>query len=94
MPKVTLGKDPPKDPPKERVEFFIANVDKYMRLRHKTAKEVASAAGLEERPFVNRQNGKTPYLLREMMEIMDYLKFSPADRAEVAGIEIKIYGML
>lgn len=89
MPKVTLARDPTK----ERSELFAANVDKYMRLRNKTPKEVAMIAGLNERPFTNRQRDPRLYSLVEMLKIMDYLKFSQADRAEVVGVEIKIYGM-
>ena len=89
MPKQNLVRDPTK----ERAELFAANVEKYIRLRNKRPSEVAKALGLTDQVFIRRRQNPRMFSLPEMLRLMDYLKFSEADRAEVVGIKIKIYAM-
>ena len=86
MPKSNLVRDPTK----ERAEIFAGNIDKYIRIRGNSNKEVAKAIGVSERVLYNRRESPKAFSLPEMLLIMDYLQFSPADRAEVVGVQIKI----
>ena len=51
---------------------------------------MAKAIGVSERVLYNRRESPKTFSLPEMLLIMDYLQFSPADRAEVVGVQIKI----
>ena len=86
MPKSNLVRDPTK----ERTERFAANIDKYMRIRTKNNGDVARAVGVSEQVFYKRRQNPKMFSLPEMLLVMDYLKFSSADRAEVVGVEIKL----
>lgn len=86
MPKQNLVRDPTK----QRAEIFAANIDKYMRIRGKSNGDVAKAVGVSDRVFFDRRKNPKTFSLPEMLLVMDYLKFSPADRAEVVGVQIKL----
>lgn len=89
MPKQNLVRDRTK----EQADLFAANVEKYIRLRGKSPGEVAAAMGLSDRVFAYRRQSPKSFSLQEMLRLMDYLKFSEADRAEVVGVKIKIYAV-
>lgn len=86
MPRQTLVRDPTK----ERAEMFAANIEKYMRIRRKTNLDIANAIGVTEQVMYKRRQKPKMFSFSEVIQIMDYLKFSPADRAEVVGVEIKL----
>ena len=89
MPKQNLVRDPTK----ERAELFSGLIDKYLRIRHKTNKDIAKAIGLSDSVMYARRQNPRSFSFPEILLLMDYLGFTPADRAEVAGVEIKIYGI-
>ncbi|MCH1984578.1 hypothetical protein MCG98_18715 [Ruminococcus sp. OA3] len=82
-----------RDPTKERAELFVSLAKYYMDLHNKKNSDVAKAIGVSDQVLYKRRQSPRNFKLSETLKIMDYLKFSEADRARVVGVKVKIYAM-
>lgn len=79
-----------KDPIAERKELFRCNLEKYMELRHKTNDDMAAFIRTSKSTFERKKGNPERFTYEEILRVMDYLKFSPFDKAEVIGIKFQI----
>lgn len=82
-----------RNPTAERRELFKCNLDKYMGLRHKSNTDMAAMLMISKPTFVRKKGNPEQFTYEEILRIMDHLKFSPFDKAEVIGIKLQIVNL-
>ncbi len=79
MPKSNLVRDHTK----EKARLFSSNIDKYMEFRNKGNVELARYIGIASDTLYRKRRNPSTFKLSEIIRIVEYLDFSPADRAEI-----------
>ena len=67
----------------EKALSLSGNIQKYMRCRNKTASDMARAAGITLGTWYKKMQNPESFKFEEVIRIVHYLDFSPADREEL-----------
>ena len=79
MPKSNLVRDRTR----EKTLLFSSNIDKYLKFRKKKNDELARYVGIASDTLTKKRRNPSTFKLSEIIRIVEYLDFSPADRAEI-----------
>lgn len=79
MPKSNLVRDCAR----EKSTMLISNIQKYMCCRGRTAKDMARVIGISIDTWYKKIRNPEAFKYTEVIRIVHYLDFSPADREEL-----------
>lgn len=71
-----------RDKTREKELLFVSNIGKYMKFHKKKNSEVARAIGISGDALYKKRRNPSTFKCPEIIRLMDYLEFSPTDRAE------------